>query len=223
MCEGSYATRHLGQNKHHALLPDPCAFFSAFAANRAAHKVSNLSPISRVHLVFDLCEEPHPRVDVPPGTVCDYDMEQGLLCQYPEGTRPVVMPPAHWVDAAAAAVESQGSNTAELQAQQVEDNGTGYFASDDPLVPTHTTINSVPQFTGAASALLPVEPHLQAAPAPEHQTAGSAGAQQHPESVNLLSGAAEGGASSVFGTVGNGQASTWVTAAMHPQSTMQFA
>lgn len=44
--------------------------------HRAAHKVSNLSPVPRVHLVFDLCEEPHPRVDVPPGTVCDYDMEQ---------------------------------------------------------------------------------------------------------------------------------------------------
>jgi hypothetical protein len=49
--------------------------------NRAAHKVSNLSPVERVHVVFDLCEEPHPRVNVPPGTVCDYDMEQGLLCK----------------------------------------------------------------------------------------------------------------------------------------------
>jgi hypothetical protein len=49
--------------------------------NRAAHKVSNLSPVERVHVVFDLCEEPHPRINVPPGTVCDYDMEQGLLCK----------------------------------------------------------------------------------------------------------------------------------------------
>lgn len=36
-------------------------------------------------VVFNLCEEPHPRVDVPPGDVCDYDMEQvcvsrGLGC-----------------------------------------------------------------------------------------------------------------------------------------------
>jgi hypothetical protein len=29
--------------------------------------------------VFDLWRKPHPRVNVPPGTVCDYDMEQGLL------------------------------------------------------------------------------------------------------------------------------------------------
>jgi hypothetical protein len=43
--------------------------------------VSNLSPVERVHVVFDLCEEPHPRIDVPPGTVCDYDMEKGLLCK----------------------------------------------------------------------------------------------------------------------------------------------
>lgn len=49
--------------------------------NRAAHKVSNLSPVERVHVVLDLCEEPHPRVDVSVGTVCDYDMEKGLICK----------------------------------------------------------------------------------------------------------------------------------------------
>lgn len=34
-----------------------------------------------VHVVLDLCEEPHPRITVPPGTICDYDMEKGLLCK----------------------------------------------------------------------------------------------------------------------------------------------
>lgn len=187
---------------------------------RAAHKVSNLSPISRVHLVFDLCEEPHPRVDVPPGTVCDYDMEQGLLCKYPEGTTPVVMPPAHWIDAAAAAVESQGAG-AQAQQQQVVDNGTGYFASDDPPAKVQTT-SANPALVASVPAPMPEEVQLQVAPTPEHKEA--VGAHQHPGAGLLLpGGVAEADAASVFGSVGNGQASTWVTAAMHPQSTMQFA
>eukprot|EP00878_Enallax_costatus_P018172 GHUV01019120.1.p1 GENE.GHUV01019120.1~~GHUV01019120.1.p1 ORF type:complete len:249 (+),score=63.00 GHUV01019120.1:991-1737(+) len=88
--------------------------------NRAAHKVSNLSPIERVHVVFDLCEEPHPRVDVPRGTVCDYDMEQGLICKYPDGLTPAVMAPAYYMDPAAAAAEGAALSLAQQQ-QQLED------------------------------------------------------------------------------------------------------
>lgn len=191
---------------------------------RAAHKVSNLSPISRVHLVFDLCEEPHPRVDVPPGTVCDYDMEQGLLCQYPEGAAPLVMPPVHWVDAATAAVEAPlGSTTAAAAAlQQVEDNGTDYVASDDALPTNHVTSVRA-GLLPIGRAPNPVKEQLQAAPTPEQR--GALEAQHHPGDVLLLlpGGAAEVDAANVFGTVGNGQASTWVTAAMHPQSSLQFS
>ena len=173
--------------------------------------------MSRVHLVFDLCEEPHPRVNVPPGTVCDYDMEQGLLCQYPDGSAPVVMPPAQWIDAHTAAAEGQRVPAGSAQ----EDNGTGYFAGDDALgshstSPAHDIINS-------DSAPLPVEEHMAVAPAPEQHAAAGA----HPGSGGGLSLAgaavAANDAASVFGTIGNGQASTWVTAAMHPQSSLQFA
>jgi hypothetical protein len=34
-----------------------------------------------LHVVFDLCEEPHPRVNVPPGTVCDYNTGAGPVVQ----------------------------------------------------------------------------------------------------------------------------------------------
>lgn len=32
-------------------------------------------------LVLNLSEEPHPRITVPPGTICDYGMEKDLLCK----------------------------------------------------------------------------------------------------------------------------------------------
>lgn len=187
---------------------------------RAAHKVSNLSPVSRVHLVFDLCEEPHPRVNVPPGTTCDYDMEQGLLCKYPDGVTPVVMPPAQWIDATAAAVESQSSSTVDQAAVGTaqDDNGTGYFTADDALG-AHTTSADSSAFLVDVSAPLPQEVQMQVAPAPHHSGADGL----HLSSgMTLPDAAAETDGAHVFGTVGNGQASTWVTAAMHPQSALQL-
>jgi hypothetical protein len=176
-----------------------------------------MSPVPRVHLVFDLCEEPHPRVDVPPGTVCDYDMEQGLLCQLPEGSTPVVMPPAHWLDASAAGIEHQQPTLTD------EDNGTGYFAADD-TTGASSHASSASTFAKAASAPMPAEEQLHAAPAPGSGHKGATAPHQHTVSgLHLPGGSAEVDAAAVFGTVGNGQASTWVTAAMHPQSTMQFA
>lgn len=188
--------------------------------------MSNLSPVPRVHLVFDLCEEPHPRIDVPAGTVCDYDMEQGLLCKYPEGTAPIVMPPAHWLDAETAAVENQFANNP-AAALVEQDNGTGYFASDDALGASAQATSAagfVASVKSAGNAPMPVEEQLNVAPAPGSELKGAIGApQQATRSLHLPGGAAEADAAAVFGTVGNGQASTWVTAAMHPQSTMQFA
>eukprot|EP00775_Hariotina_reticulata_P005663 gene5663-5900_t len=95
--------------------------------NRAAHKVSNYSPVPRVHVVVDLCEEPHPRVEVPPGTVCDYDMEKGLLCKHPQAANPEVLPPARWLDAAAAALEQgiQAPATAQPASEEAAGQGLG--------------------------------------------------------------------------------------------------
>jgi hypothetical protein len=89
--------------------------------NRAAHKVSNNSPVPRVHVVMDLCEEPHQRVEVPPGTVCDYDMDKGLLCAHPNAAAAEVLPPARWLDAAAAALErgDQAQATTQQDPEQV--------------------------------------------------------------------------------------------------------
>jgi hypothetical protein len=44
------------------------------------HKVSNEGETDRVHLVVDVTEETHPRIDLAPGAVCDYDLDMGLLC-----------------------------------------------------------------------------------------------------------------------------------------------
>lgn len=84
-------------------------------------------------MVFDLCEEPHPRINVPPGTVCDYDMEKGLICKYPEGSAPAVMSSAAYLDPVAAAAESAipAEMLQQVVAQQEEDNGSSYTAADD--------------------------------------------------------------------------------------------
>jgi hypothetical protein len=169
---------------------------------------------------------------------------QGLLCQYPDGTAPLVMPPAHWLDAAAAAAENQrAAAAAAAGGQQEVDNGTGYFSFDDAPSAhqqqqqrTVSSSSSSGQLYGNAGH--PVAPHpmedqqnLQVAPAPEHRGAVVGTAlpqqqqqqQQQQQAQHLPGGAAEAAAAQVFGNVGNGQASTWVTAAMHPQSTMAFA
>ena len=44
------------------------------------HKVSNEGDTERVHLVVDVTEETHPRIELARGAVCDYDLDLGLLC-----------------------------------------------------------------------------------------------------------------------------------------------
>lgn len=187
--------------------------------NRAAHKVSNLSPVERVHVVFDLCEEPHPRVNVPRGTICDYDMEKGLLCQYPDGSTPVVMSPAAYLDPAAAAAESREIPPEMLQqvtAQQEEDNGSGYTPADDAtgnamLTAAVTTDGTLPtpseydekiQAPVAAPAGVKYAVNLQG----EHLT--------HPGLEHEVQGAQGMADVGLVGTVRNGHTSTWLTEAM---------
>lgn len=130
------------------------------------------------------------------------------------------MPPAQWIDATAAARESQSSSSTDLTAVGAaqDDNGTGYFTADDAAA-AHTTSTDSKAFSVDVSAPLPEEVQLQVAPAPQHMGADG----MHLSSgVSLPAAAAESDAAHVFGTVGNGQASTWVTAAMHPQSSLQL-
>jgi hypothetical protein len=74
--------------------------------NRVPHKVANTGPTDRVHLVVDVTEEPHPRVTLSPGTVCDYDLDKGLLCRGPGGQ--VVPVPVAAGGAAGAGAVQQG-------------------------------------------------------------------------------------------------------------------
>jgi hypothetical protein len=167
--------------------------------------VSNLSPIARVHVVVDLVEEPHPRISVPPGTICDYDMEKGLLCAYPDGAAPVVMPPAQWLDAAAAAAEAPVSALPSSSIQrESEEAAAGYGTGG-------STDASAEAAATASHAPMPLEEHTAAtAPAPTLDGSASGGtfsAQHDP--------ATAGAGAGVMGDVRNGQTSTWVTAAMH--------
>ncbi|WIA23830.1 hypothetical protein OEZ85_013493 [Tetradesmus obliquus] len=187
--------------------------------NRAAHKVSNLSPVARVHVVLDLCEEPHPRITVPPGTICDYDMEKGLLCKYPEGESPVVMAPAAYLDAAAAAAESSHIPPEMLQqvlAAQEEDNGSGYTTADDALAgklagnAAQLAANEddeqvYPPLPDTGDLKFPVEIQQELLAHPEFTVNSQEGREVH--GGNLGGG--------LVGTVRNGRTSTWMTEALH--------
>ncbi|KAI8468367.1 MAG: hypothetical protein J3K34DRAFT_459917 [Monoraphidium minutum] len=48
--------------------------------NKVPHRVSNLGPSDRVHLVVDVAEVPRQRAPLAAGTVCDYDVNRGLFC-----------------------------------------------------------------------------------------------------------------------------------------------
>lgn len=146
---------------------------------------------------------------MPPGTVCDYDMEKGLICKYPEGSAPAVMSPAAYLDPAAAAAESREIPAEMLQqvlAQQ--DNGSGYTAAIDGV----TSDASAASYTGdQVHAPVPDPAGVKyAMNLQQQQRLTNPGVEdQHFHTRNL-------GVQDVklVGNVNNGQVSTWVTDAM---------